>query len=179
MIRDIDYLREHPKTVLYLRHYKDRECWLILQWELVGDERIAVWLPETGYTTEKIVLVANGGEVRDCDGNMVGTVHIPDKEEVVHLSRKEFARAISKMKLGDTLDFYDNWDGKDDYTAAWGITKVELLGKKMLLMAQYGLDGLAHLEIVGDTIATDEIEDFLEDELGYNSDSNDIYFELK
>ncbi len=175
---DIERLKTRPKTKLILRNHHNNKCtsWLIPRWELVMGNRLVIEMPKTEYETNEVVLTSTTGEVTDWDGNIVGQVVMPDKDEVIHITRKEFARAILDMEFGDTLYFYDKWDGGTDYSSAWGITKARLIDSPMLVMGIYGGNGSSLLDLDTDT-TIDDIEEYLEGELNCKIE-DEIYFEL-
>lgn len=175
---DIERIKTRPKTKLILRNNTNNKftSWLIPRWELVMGNRLVIEMPNTGYNTKEIVLTSTSGKVKDLDGNTVGIVVMPDKSEVIHIKKHEFARAIYDMEFGDTLYFYDKWDGGDNYSSGWGITKVKLIDSPMLVMGVYGGSGSSVFDLNTDT-TIDEIEDYLNDELNCKID-DEIYFEF-
>jgi hypothetical protein len=99
----IKEFKKHPERKLVLRHYrKDHpEVWAIEEAQAVIGNQLLVKVPQTGYTTANYVLADTDYEIRDTDGNLIGTIEFATEQ----LTVEEFAQRLHILSVGEIIHF--------------------------------------------------------------------------
>lgn len=79
------------------------------------------------------MLVDPYGEIRDDDGNMVGTLCFAEEKDNARVSIAELCKMIELLPIDGAIDF--NCDEESDY---WGIKKLSLFDGKVVTIGSYG-----------------------------------------
>lgn len=152
-----DYVN-NPGAKLVIEHYDHNKpmIWPVLEVQIVMNERLAIRVPQTGYEIVNPVLVDDSGEIRDVDGNLVGTLVFGKTK----ITMDEFAALVSTLKNGEQFDFTcDEVKGTN-----WGVAKINMFDSEMIIMATYG-GGDSYLLDVSGNQENSELRRFINDVL--------------
>lgn len=132
---NIEELKKAPQRALLIQHYQAETpiMWLVPKPGVIVDDRVAIRMPETGYVTDDVVLVDSCGEIRDSDGNMVGTLCFAEGSDNVRVSIEELGKMVEQLPIGGTIDF--TCDEDSDH---WGIQKLRLFDGEVIAIGSYG-----------------------------------------
>lgn len=132
---NIEELKKAPQRVLMIQHYQPETpiLWLVPKPGVMVDDRVAIRMPETGYVTDDVILVDACGEIRDCDGNMVGTLCFAESSDNARVSIEELGKMVEQLPIGGAIDF--TCDEDSDH---WGIQKLRLFDGEIIAIGSYG-----------------------------------------
>lgn len=133
---NIEILKQNPKTKLIIEHYQKETpiLWLVPKWEIALGCRVSIKMPTTGYETGVIILVDSSGEIKDVDGNLVGTLCIADEDDLVRITIDELVRMTCNLKIGQSINFECDIEAGN----SWGIQKVDAFDAPLILIGSYG-----------------------------------------
>lgn len=153
---DLEKLEREPLTKLAIQHYQDTQTlWLVPKWELTLKSRITIQMPLTGYETNDFVLIDDYGEVRDIEGNMIGTLCIAADDDLVIIPIDELINIIQNLKDGESVFFDCSRD-----SIGWTAQKHSIYDRTVLLIGWSGGGATACFDIKSDTVAN-EVADFI------------------
>lgn len=132
---NIEELKKTPQRALLIQHYQTETpiLWLVPKPGVIVDDRVAIRMPETGYATDDVVLVDACGEIRDNDGNMVGTLCFAESSDNVCVSIAELGKMAEQLPFNRTIDF--TCDEDSDH---WGIQKLRMFDGEVVVIGSYG-----------------------------------------
>jgi hypothetical protein len=155
---NINEFKKHPGRKLILRHYRKEqpEIWAIEEAQATIGEQLVIKVPTTGYDTEDYKLVSYDCEVREKDGNMVGTVEFATEE----ITLDAFADRLLNLPLEETLEFTCGIDEECEFVA----TKIKVADSILLVVAAKGeINSFTHNISTGKL--TEELGNFLQDDI--------------
>jgi hypothetical protein len=144
-----------------LRHYREDQpkTWSIEEVQIVIGNSLVIRVPDTGYSTDNYVLIDDSGDVRDQDGNMVGTVKFAREK----MSLADFTDKLFKMPIDHTFNF--NCD--EDNGCEFGAAKIRMFDSILIIIAAYGGSNSHLIDITGETDTNwlnENLIDVLEDQ---------------
>lgn len=158
---NIEELKKAPQRALLVQHYRPESpiLWLVPKHGVIVDDRIVIRIPKTGYVTDDVVLVDSGGEIRDCDGNMVGTLCFAESSDNVCVSIEELGKMVEQLPINGAIDF--TCDEDSDH---WGIQKLRLFDGEIIAIGSYG-GGITTMLDRQFSSEPDELYSFIKDAL--------------